>query len=105
MTRVRLEIDEVQIHRPKKRWKLYFVIVAEHPTEEDKMIVTTLPQDPFKLSKRHQNSFQPVVLALIIFLTYHFAGTFFKNSARLWIRVLLPCLYLANAQFGLGPVG
>lgn len=58
MTRVRLEIDEVQIHRPKKRWKLYFVVVAEHPTEEDKMIVTTLPQDPFKLSKRHQNSFQ-----------------------------------------------
>ena len=58
MTRVRLEIDEVQIHRPKKRWKLYFVIVAEHPTEEDKMIVTTLPQEPFKLSKRHQNSFQ-----------------------------------------------
>ena len=24
----------------------------------------------------------PVVLALIIFLTYHFAGTFFKNSAE-----------------------
>ena len=46
MTRVRLEIDEVQIHRPKKRWKLYFVIVAEHPTEKDKMIVSTLPQQP-----------------------------------------------------------
>lgn len=24
----------------------------------------------------------PVVLALLIFLTYHFAGTFFKNSAE-----------------------
>ena len=58
MTRVRLEIDEVQIYRPKKRWKLYFVIVAPHPTEEDKMIVTTMPQEPFKLSKRHENSFQ-----------------------------------------------
>ncbi len=58
MTRVRLEIDEVQIHRPRKRWKLYFVILAEHPTENDKMIMTTLPQDPFKLSKRHENSFQ-----------------------------------------------
>ena len=58
MTRVRLEIDEVQIHRPKKRWKLYFVVLAEHPTESDKMIMTTLPQDPFKLSKRHNNSFQ-----------------------------------------------
>lgn len=58
MTKVRLEIDEVQIYRPKKRWKLYFVIMAEHPTEEDKMILTTLPQEPIKLSKRHDNSFQ-----------------------------------------------
>lgn len=58
MTKVRLEIDEVQIYRPKKRWKLYFVVVAEHPTEPDRMILTTLPQEPFKLSKRHDNSFQ-----------------------------------------------
>ncbi len=58
MTRVRLEIDEVQIYRPKKRWKLYFVVVAEHPTDPDRMILTTLPQEPFKLSKRHDNSFQ-----------------------------------------------
>ena len=58
MTRVRLEIDEVKIHRPKKRWKLYFVVMAEHPTDPDKMIVTTLPQEPFKLSKRHDNAFQ-----------------------------------------------
>jgi hypothetical protein len=58
MTRVRLEIDEVKIHRPKKKWKLYFVIIAEHPTEKDKMILTTMPQEPFKLSVRHENSFQ-----------------------------------------------
>lgn len=58
MTKVRLEIDEVQIYRPKKRWKLYFIIMAEHPTEEDKMILSTVPQEPFKLSKRHDNSFQ-----------------------------------------------
>lgn len=55
MTRVRLEIDEVEIHRPKKRWKLYFIVLAEHPTQPDKMILTTLPQYPFKLSKRHDN--------------------------------------------------
>lgn len=58
MTKVRLEIDEVQIYRPKKRWKLYFVVVAEHPTEPDRMILTTIPQEPFKLSKRHDNAFQ-----------------------------------------------
>jgi len=58
MTKVRLEIDEIQIYRPKRRWKLYFVVVTEHPTEDDKMILTTLPQEPIKLSKRHDNSFQ-----------------------------------------------
>ena len=47
MTRVRLEIDEVQIHRPKKRWKLYFVILAEHPTDTTKMILTTLTSTSF----------------------------------------------------------
>ena len=58
MTRVRLEIDEVKIYRPKKRWKLYFVVIADHPTDSDKMIITTLPTEPFKLSKRHENQFQ-----------------------------------------------
>jgi len=57
MTKVRLEIDEVQIHRPKKRWKLYFVIMTEHPNDAEKMIITTLPTEPIKLSKRHDNSF------------------------------------------------
>jgi len=58
MTRVRLEIDEVQIHRPKRRWKLYFVILAEHPSDDDKMIMTTLPHEPFRLAKRHDNAYQ-----------------------------------------------
>lgn len=55
MTRVRLEIDEVEIYRPRKRWHLYFVVVADHPTEKDKMIISTLPQKPFRLSSRHNN--------------------------------------------------
>jgi hypothetical protein len=46
MTRVRLEIDHIVIHRPKKRWKLYFVVVAEHPTNVDQMVVAVLPQNP-----------------------------------------------------------
>ncbi|HLP53433.1 MAG TPA: hypothetical protein VK151_00305 [Fluviicola sp.] len=58
MTRVRLEFDQVQIYRPKERWNLYFVVMAEHPSDPEKMVVTTLPQEPFKLSKRHENAFQ-----------------------------------------------
>jgi len=45
MTRVRLELDHLLIHRPKKRWKLYFVVAAEHPTDSDKMVVSVLPQE------------------------------------------------------------
>lgn len=45
MTRVRLEVDHLQIHRPKKRWQLYFVVAAEHPTESDKMVVSVIPQN------------------------------------------------------------
>ncbi len=55
MTKVRLEIDEVEIYRPRKRWHLYFVVVAEHPSDPDKMIVSTLPQQPFLLTSRHHN--------------------------------------------------
>jgi hypothetical protein len=57
MNRVRLEIDGIRIYRPKKNWKLYFVVVADHPSEKDKMIVSTIPQEPFKLSKRHENEY------------------------------------------------
>lgn len=57
MSKVRLEIDGIRIYRPKKSWKLYFVIIADHPTEADKMMVTTIPQEPFKLSKRHNNEY------------------------------------------------
>lgn len=55
MTKVRLEIDEVEIFRHRKRWHLYFVVVAEHPTDRDKMLVTTLPRQPFLLTPRHNN--------------------------------------------------
>ncbi|MEM9337806.1 MAG: hypothetical protein AAGA66_03705 [Bacteroidota bacterium] len=61
MPQVQLEFEELQIHRGKKRWKLYFVIVAQHPEEEDKMIVTTTP-DPFiRLKPKAENriDFEP----------------------------------------------
>lgn len=57
MTKIRLEIDNITIHRPKKRWELYFVVVTDHPTEEDKMIVTTLPENPIKLSPFNANNY------------------------------------------------
>lgn len=46
METVRLEFESLVIHRPKERWNIYFVLATEHPTEEDKMVLTVMPE-PF----------------------------------------------------------
>lgn len=45
MGRINLEFDKLEIDRAKERWKLYFIIVAEHPEDNDKMVLTTIPQN------------------------------------------------------------
>ena len=57
MPQVRLEFEELEIHRVKKRWRFYFIIVTEHPTEPDKWLLTSMPDPPFKLARRHQNEY------------------------------------------------
>ncbi|MEQ8908136.1 MAG: hypothetical protein RIC95_03010 [Vicingaceae bacterium] len=44
MAVIQLELEQLKILRAKKRWKLYFVVVTEHPEEEDKMVMTYIPQ-------------------------------------------------------------
>lgn len=59
MKRIRLEIDEINIFRPKKRWNLYFIVVADHPTDPSKKVVTHLPKShPIRLHQHHKNSCQ-----------------------------------------------
>lgn len=56
MAKIKLEFEKLTIHRPKERWKIYFVIVAEHPNEQDKMVVTTIPQsDIIRLKPSQEN--------------------------------------------------
>lgn len=64
MANVKLEFEKLEIHTRKKKWKLYFVIVAEHPDDNDKMLVTSIPSaggDYFKLKKKSENTvdFEP----------------------------------------------
>lgn len=54
--KVRLEINQLTIDRPKKRWKIYFVIIADHPTDPDKMVVTTMPNEPIKIVPNQDNT-------------------------------------------------
>ncbi len=65
MATVRLEFERLEILLRKRRWKLYFIIVAEHPTEPDKMVLTTIPaagENFFMLKKNSKNvvDFEPV---------------------------------------------
>lgn len=55
MTHVRLELNRLQIHRPKERWQLYFVLVADHPTEQDQLAVTVIPSDPILVVPGQKN--------------------------------------------------
>lgn len=57
MPNVRLEIDFVRINRPKRKWRLYFVVLAEHPTDSNKMLLTTLPSEPFLLKNKPNNEY------------------------------------------------
>lgn len=54
-TRVKLEFETLQIHRPKERWNIYFALATEHPTDSDKMLLTVVPEPFIKLSPAARN--------------------------------------------------
>lgn len=56
MTSIRLEIDHLTIHRPKKRWRLYFVVVTEHPGDPEKLVVSMVPQNSILVVPDQQNT-------------------------------------------------
>ena len=62
MTRVRLELDNLHIHRPKARWQLYFLLVTEHPARPDEVVATVIPQQPVLVVPDQQNRvhFEPI---------------------------------------------
>jgi hypothetical protein len=61
MKTITLEFRKLKINKGKERWKLYFILVTEHPTDNDKMILSTFP-DPYirlKPDQDNQISFEP----------------------------------------------
>lgn len=64
MATVKLELENLEILLKKHRWKLYFVVIAEHPDDSNKMVLTTIPsagQYYFMLKKHSDNTvdFEP----------------------------------------------
>jgi hypothetical protein len=61
MKNIILEFSKLQILKDKERWRLYFVLVTEHPDDNDKMVVTTFPDPYIRLKPNQDNliSFEP----------------------------------------------
>ena len=61
MPSVRLELNKLEIHRPKGRWKVYFVMVADHPDKKDQMLISIVPDTPILVvpSQRNVIFFEP----------------------------------------------
>lgn len=55
MSILRLEFDALQILRSKGRWNLYFIVVAQHPVDEGKMILTSMPEPYIRIKPRADN--------------------------------------------------
>lgn len=61
MQNITLEFSKLQIIKDKERWRLYFILVTEHPQDNEKMIVTTFPDPYIRLKPNKDNliSFEP----------------------------------------------
>jgi hypothetical protein len=58
MKNVRLEINQIKIHCKKKRWLLYFIVMVDHPSDKEKMVMSILPENAIRLTAFNQNIFQ-----------------------------------------------
>jgi len=55
MSGVRLELNQLRIHRPKVRWRIYFVVVADHPEQADQVLVSVVPSSPILVAPDQNN--------------------------------------------------
>ncbi len=61
MADIILEFEKLEILKPRERWKLYFIIVSDHPGDPDKMLVGNIPSEYIRLKPKEDNviSFTP----------------------------------------------
>jgi hypothetical protein len=56
MEKIHLEIDQIVIHRHRLMWKLYFIVMIEHPTDADKMVISVMPEYPILVAPEQDNT-------------------------------------------------
>ena len=55
MQKLTLEFTKLELLKKRGRWKLYFILVTEHPEDNDKLIVSTFPEPYIRLKPNQDN--------------------------------------------------
>lgn len=61
MTKVRLELDFIEIERKRKHWNIYFILATDNPEDPSQTVITLFPTNPFPLRPTDNNriDFEP----------------------------------------------
>lgn len=61
MTKIRLELDFIEIERKRKRWNIYFILATDHPTDSEQTVLTVFPSHPCPIQPIDNNriDFEP----------------------------------------------
>lgn len=61
MTKIRLELDFIEIERKKRNWNIYFIVATENPEDTEQTVISIFPSSPVKLRKNDNNriDFEP----------------------------------------------
>lgn len=96
MATVRLEFESLEIHQPKERWQLYFVLLTEHPTDNDKMVMRVFPDPTIRLTPLAGNvvKFEPegpatngyIILERELPADSTVRAQVFLRHSRVWVR-------------------
>lgn len=61
MTKIRLELDFIEITRKRRNWNIYFILATENPENPAETVISVFPNDTIKLRRNDQNriDFEP----------------------------------------------
>jgi hypothetical protein len=55
MSKIRLELDFIEIERGRRKWNLYFIIATEHPSDPSQTVISICPQETIRTTRKDEN--------------------------------------------------
>lgn len=87
-SRIRLELDYLELNRPKERWNIYFVIATELPDDPDKLAVRIVPDEsviPLRGPADNKLDLTPEGSDEGLFVLERIMPQYRSVKARLWV--------------------